>query len=87
MLSKFKYLLQGIEIKAIGSDYAQHFFTVERSQELVIKGVFPEIFYELAKKLNFTYKINISKDGTWSGMINDLKNEVFDIGTAGFDKH
>ena len=87
MLSKFKYLLQGLEIKAIGSDYAQHFFTVKRNKELVVKGVFPEIFYELAKKLNFTYKINISKDGTWSGMINDLKNEVFDIGKVGFNKN
>ena len=72
--------MQGIQIKTIGSDYAKNFISKKENDKLVVEGIFPEIFYELAKKLNFTYKINISKDGTWSGMVKDLQNERFDMG-------
>ena len=77
---------QGIEIKAIGSNYVPYFITDKYEK---VKGIFPEVFYELATKLNFTYKIDLSKDGiwgtqlqngTWIGMIGDLKNEKYDIG-------
>ena len=58
------------------------------SDEYSGRGIFFDIFEELKKGLNFTYSSKLSPDrefgaknpnGTWSGMVKALQDELFDI--------
>ena len=53
------------------------------------RGIFVEVLEELSKLLNFSYTVSVPPDGewgalrddgTWSGMVGQLKREVLDLG-------
>ena len=55
-------------------------------------GMVPDIVEDLAESLNFTYKLELSRDGywgtydkdtgEWSGIVKDLMDDVADVGFA-----
>ena len=53
------------------------------------RGIFVEVLEELSRLLNFSYTVSVPPDGewgalrddgTWSGMVGQLKSEVLDLG-------
>ena len=53
------------------------------------RGIFVEVLEELSRLLNFSYTVSLPPDGewgalrddgTWSGMVGQLKREVLDLG-------
>ena len=45
------------------------------------EGICIDLFDYLSKQLNFTYTLKTSTDGTWNGLLKDLKMEIIDIGS------
>ena len=54
-----------------------------------IDGLYPDVFHNLQKILNFTYTLktppdnqwgSLKSNGTWTGMINELHKKRIDIG-------
>ena len=82
-----------MKFRATTLEYAPRVTNLNRIQDqpgkYTAEGIFPDVFNELKRIMNFTYSLTKSPDGqwgailpngSWTGMVKDLQNDVFDIG-------
>ena len=88
------HFLKGIKLKTNSIIYEPFTNTLEAENneneiKYGINGLFPDVFSNLQKILNFTYTIkappdnqwgSLKSNGTWTGMINELHQKRIDIG-------
>ena len=85
---------QGIKFRATTLEYAPRVSNLVpipgNPDEYTADGIFPDIFNELKEYMNFTFSLKKSPDGqwgailangSWTGMVKDLQNDVFDVGS------
>ena len=93
VLVKSFTIFQEVKFRATTLEYAPRVTNLNPIQdqpgEYTAEGIFPDVFNELKRIMNFTYSLTKSPDGqwgavlpngSWTGMVKDLQNDVFDIG-------
>ena len=90
----FIHFLKGIQLKTNSIIYEPftNILEAENNENEIkygINGLFPDVFSNLQKILNFTYTVkappdnqwgSLKSNGTWTGMINELHQKRIDIG-------
>ena len=84
--------LRGTELK-IAALPTQPYLEMDKDKDLVMSGMYPDVFHVLQGLLNFTYIFSQPQDGSWgirhengswSGMIGQLQRGEIDIAPAPF---
>ena len=86
------YYLQGLELRAVSltsRPFIEKLIPKKDGFYSFNGGIYADIFHVLKDILNFTYSLSRSPDGqwgalqangTWTGMMRPMQNDVFDIG-------